>query len=81
MSLQKKRRERKISTFSTIQVDNRCKDLLKPCKMVFLTYHPHFEEHHISHNKIIFEALKYYLKTEPKFRYIVEELEAEEYEK
>jgi hypothetical protein len=67
--------------FSTVQIDSRCKNLLKPCKLIFLTHHPHFEEHNISNNKIIFEAMKYYIKTEPKFKHIVDELEAEEYEK
>jgi hypothetical protein len=67
--------------WKTIQVDDRVMKHLETCKMIFLTYHPFYEKHHISNNKILWEAMKYYIKTEPKFKPLVEEDEAEDYDK
>jgi len=56
---------------TTKNIGMRTKDfeLIDMAKDVFLMHHPYLDKIMVSNRKIIFEALKYYIKTEPTFRH------------
>lgn len=50
-------------SFHTIQLKKLVFDMLPKAKKEFLHHHPEWEIETISNNKIIFEALKFYIAT------------------
>ena len=50
-------------SFHTIQLKHRVFEMLPIAKKEFLDHHNDWEVEHISNNKIIYEALKYYIRT------------------
>jgi hypothetical protein len=59
-------------TFRNVKLDDKTYKMLDICREIFLTHHPHTEKHWLSCNKIIREALLYYIKTEPDFKHLVD---------
>jgi len=50
-------------SFKTIQLKKVVFEMLPDAKQEFLRHHPEWETEHISNNKIIYEALKFYIAT------------------
>ena len=50
-------------SFHTTQLSKKTFDLLPVAKAEFLEHHPRWEMHMLSNNKIIYEALRYYIGT------------------
>lgn len=59
-------------TFINVKLDDKTYKMISVCRKIFLKYHPHTEEHWLSCNKMIKEAMKYYIKTEPEFANSIE---------
>jgi len=56
-----------------IIVDFETFELLKICIEIYQKHHSEFEKILISKNKIIHEIAKFYIKTEPDYKHIVNE--------
>ena len=65
--------------FKTIQVSKETHEMLDICKDIFMEHHPEFERQHLSYHKIVYEAVKYYIKTEPKHKHRL--VKVDKYEK
>jgi len=50
-------------SFHTVQLKKRTFDMLPDAKAEFLRHHPEWDVEMISNDKILFEALKYYIAT------------------
>jgi len=50
-------------SFHTVQMKKRTFELLPDAKAEFLRHHPEWDVEMISNDKILFEALKYYIAT------------------
>ena len=50
-------------SFHTVQMKKRTFELLPDAKQEFMRHHPEWDEEMISNDKILFEALKYYIAT------------------
>lgn len=52
-----------VTGFKTVQLKTRTFDELPKAKQEFLRHHPAWDLQMISNDKILFEALKYYIAT------------------
>jgi len=52
-----------MEKFITLKVSETTWNLIKSAKSEYKHYHPEFEQVFISNNKIIYEALKYYVES------------------
>ena len=50
-------------SFHTVQLKKRTFEMLPLAKQEFLRHHPEWDEEMISNDKILFEAIKYYIAT------------------
>jgi hypothetical protein len=53
-----------MSGFKTVQLKKRTFEMLEPSKQEFLRHHKEWDLEMVSNDKIIFEALKFYLAVE-----------------
>jgi hypothetical protein len=59
-------------TFVTVKLDAKTHAMIKICRDIFLKHHPHTEKHWLSCNKMLKETMKFYIKTEPEFKHLIE---------
>lgn len=52
-----------MSTFHTVQLKKRTFEMLPVAKDEFMDHHREFDKHMLSNDKIIYEALRYYIGT------------------
>jgi hypothetical protein len=50
-----------------VKLDDKTYKMIEVCRQIFLKFHPYYESRHLSCNKMLGEAMKYYIKTEPEF--------------
>lgn len=68
-----KRGTNKTMTFHTVQLKKRTFILIPTAKDEFIDHHPEWDKSMISNDKIVYEALRYYIGT-GRYKHIIENL-------